>query len=303
MQLDTAMASDKRNDRMLKKTSLSFLILAFAGLSIYCQVSLFVSLMSNTQDQWHAGIFSAVLIYSQYMFTAQMAIKWRNKQITLAGIAAVLTVVQIIISTVITAFYFESRYQSANSLATTTSNEHVIVKGLITGKQRTIEQFKSLAAEELEKGNKWIAGQHMQKADRIEQELPALLAQLQSIKVTAKGGAALGSAMGEWRWVAWFTLSVLADLIPATAILLFVFSEKNSRTEAVSVEIEQEELSEEPQPMGATDLQSLIAELGDMPSWREAKAAGLTYLKYKTQREDLQKQGVIKQTGQTFSLA
>lgn len=288
---------------MLKKTSLSFLILAFAGLSIYCQVSLFISLVSNTQDQWHAAVFSIVLIYSQYMFTAQVALKWKNKQFLLAGVAAVITVVQILISTVITAFYFESRYQTANNLATTTSNEHVIVKSLITEKQRTVQQFKSLADNELKKGNKWMAGQHMQKADRIEQELPGLLEQLQSIKVTATGAGALGSAMGEMRWIAWFMLSVLADLIPATAILLFVFGDKNSKTEAVLVEIEQEELPEEPQATGITDLQSLIADLGDMPSWREAKAAGLTYSKYKTQREELQKLGKIKQTGQTFSLA
>lgn len=310
---------------MLKKLSLILLILAFLVLSVYCQVSLFVSLVSNTQDQLHAAAFSVVLIYSQYMFVAQMAIKWRDRQVLLATVAAILAAIQITISTVVTAFYFESRYQSANHLATTTSNEHVIVKSLLTEKQRTVQQFKNLVTEELAKGNKWIAGQHMQKADRIEQELPALLTQLQNVKVTATGAAALGTAMGEFRWAAWFTLSVLADLIPATAIMLFVFSEQkqaNSKTVTVSGQQKKETEQAQPeqqkgipcwatfervpttsQPVECSDLLSLIGRLKRMPSWREANAAGLSYVKYKAQRDELQKQGKIKQTGQTFSLA
>lgn len=281
---------------------LLLLVVSFWLISTYCQISLFTSFVATGRDQWHAGIFAAALVATQYLFIDQAAKKWWAGQPILAGTSTLAVGVLMAISVSCTALYFESRYQTLHSAATVGSDGYNMLHNLITEKQQSAAAYKTLAATETERGNKWVAGQHLKNAAQIEADLPHLLDRLTQQQPTGSTVAVVAST-GNARWALWWCFALVADLIPAVAILLL-----RSNT-AVTAPVVAKTVAEQPKKQPAEcsktaeqtlSIKSLIVVMGRMPSWREANAKGMTYSTYKRQIEELQTAGVIERDGQVF---
>lgn len=253
------------------------------------EIILFTSFTTTTTDQTLAAVFAAALVAAKPILAAA-AKQHASTNKTLAAICAALALPLILVSIAGTATYFESAYQTKNTAEQHNSTEHKKTDALIAAKRKTADQLKASAAKSTAAGNTWSAGQMLQQAAAIETEL----ANITTAPATPASPATIaGSTLNNYRWAAWLTVALLADLLIIVAVLL-LNENKQQNTEQTPEKQQQKQPAEQKTEQRDTWLNEYISKHRTMPTVRQAQAAGISYARYKAEADTLTKAGTLQ---------
>ena len=253
------------------------------------EIILFTSFTTTTTDQTLAAVFAAALVAAKPILAAA-AKQHANTNKTLAAICAALALPLILVSIAGTATYFESAYQTKNTTEQHNSTEHKNTAALIAAKRKTADQLKASAAKSTAAGNTWSAGQMLQQAAAIETEL----ANITTAPATPASPATIaGSILNNYRWAAWLTVALLADLLIIVAVLL-LNENKQQNTEQTPEKQQHKQPAEQKPEQRDTWLTEYISQHRTMPTVRQAQAAGISYARYKAEADTLTKAGTLQ---------
>lgn len=253
------------------------------------EIILFTSFTTTTTDQTLAAVFAAALVAAKPILAAA-AKQHASTNKTLAAICAALALPLILVSIAGTATYFESAYQTKNTAEQHNSTEHKNTAALIAAKRKTADQLKASAAKSTAAGNTWSAGQMLQQAAAIETEL----ANITTAPATPASPATIaGSTLNNYRWAAWLTVALLADLLIIVAVLL-LNENKQQNTEQTPEKQQQKQPAEQKTEQRDTWLTEYISKHRTMPTVRQAQAAGISYARYKAEAEALTNAGTLQ---------
>lgn len=282
----------------VKKVPLIAVLLALVSVTAAREITLFVSFTANQHDAILAAVFAAALVLAKPLLAnaATDQIRAGNKMLASACTALVLPLM--VVSIAGTALYFETAYQQTAATEQTTSAEYKNTADLIDAKRQSAEALKANAEKSTAKGNTWAAGQYLLKAADIENELAALNATAANVTANTSAATITGNTLNQYRWAAWLTFALLADLLIIVAVILLntktTEQNKQPKTPANKQNSAQKQTIEKCQPEQYW-LTKQISSTGKVPTVREAKAAGITYVSYKQTIERLIDAGTIEQ--------
>jgi len=308
----------------LNKAPLAAMLLALLAVTAAREIALFTSFAGNGADTALAVAFALALVIAKPLMAAAAKQQSRRKNKPLAAACWLLVVPLLLLSVASTIAYFEYAYQVQATAEKQNSSAYQNTAALIAGKQKTAEQLKRTAAEAERAGNSWNAGELLRESREIESEVQALQQELATMPAAATSAATVsGDRLGGYRWLAWAAVSVVADLLQIVAVLLLNEhrKEQNSRqnSEQKTEQKEQNKTTENKQteqpeqnkkqngeqkhgnsvaPGEQTTgnwLAEQISATGQLPTVREAKAAGVNYGSYTDQIQQLLAAGVIQQ--------
>ncbi len=288
------------------------LIAALAIVSAYCEISLFIDFAEadNPIDTWQMGALAGSLVVAQHTLAQRAGSLFSRGHHVAAGMIAILVLVLLVISVSASAVFYEARYQASRSDDLRAGTDYQLRAQLIADQQESIQELKALAKTEKDKGNTWMAGQHATKAQEIQSSLPDLITDLDQVQAPVTSSAGIvAEVLDQYRWLAWITFGLIADLIPMLLlVLLTVYPEPLQSP--LGQRCAPNPTDDPPTLLKATltkpegtiqkppkTLVGLIQNMGKMPSWQEVKSAGISYRKYKRERDKLEQQGVVFDPG------
>lgn len=285
----------------------------------YCEVTLFVDFAedTNTIDQIQLGALAGSLVLAQHTLAQKAGRLFAKGHSKAAALLGLLVFALLAISITASTVFYEARYQASRSADLQAGTGYQVRSQLIADKQASISSFQDLANKEEAKGNTWMAGQHRLKAQEIQQQLPALLADLEQLQTPQTSAAGIvADLLANYRWLAWVAFASIADFIPGLLIVLATIYPETTRQQrkptehAGSPELTSstEATLQTPQDETPTDQQQtenqqpptlfkLIEQLDRMPSWKECNTRGMSYRQYKKQRDELEKAGMVRNAG------
>ncbi|WP_286718637.1 hypothetical protein [Thalassolituus sp. UBA2009] len=311
----------------LNKAPLAAMLLALLAVTAAREIALFTSFAASDRDQLLAGLFALALVLAKPMMAAAAGQQWAADNKPLAVVCWLLVVPLLALSIASTVLYFESAYQVQAVAEQQSSSEYQNTAATISAKQTTAELMKQTAADLKDDGNTLNARRLLEKAALIDDELADLREQQNSLPAAATTAASIsGNHLGGWRWGAWITVSVMGDLLQIVAVLLLTANNAPAKTDEVvqngrqnseqkteqkeqnktaenkqteqnkkqNGEQKQTEKTAPPKQPGKW-LADQISTTGQLPTVREAKAAGVNYGSYTDQIQQLLAAGVIQQ--------
>ena len=279
--------------RLIPKLAVITVLVVVSG---YCEISLFIDFAKtdNTVDTLQMGALAGSLVVSQHILAQQAAQLFALGHRVASGLVSVLVVVLLVISVSASAVFYESRYQTSRSGDLQAGTGYQLRAQLIADQQASIQELKALAKTEKGKGNTWMAGQHENKAQQIQASLPDLIAELDQVQAPVTSSAGIvANVLDGHRWIAWIIFGLIADLIPMLLLVLLTVYPDARYSEKQHISGTTPETSN----VSPTSLTSLIKLMGRMPTWREVKAAGITYKNYRSERKVLEQSGVVYDPG------
>ena len=179
----------------------------FALISIYCSALLWWSFAEHTKDQVIAAIIGSGFVACQYLFYAN-----RNY---------IASTALLVISVIATMGWIESCY---DSLKTT----ELISDSSYSEKTKTLTELNnSLALQNLSAKNDLAntsinftgrANRTLAKAKQTQTAIKQIEHEIEQLKnanpSSKKSGSAIANNLADYRWVLWFLLAAMVDLIP-----------------------------------------------------------------------------------------
>ncbi len=299
--------------RVMTLTVQLILIAALAIVSAYCEISLFIdfSETDNPIDTFQMGTLAGSLVMAQHTLAQRAGSLFSRGHHVAAGVIAILVLVLLVISVSASAVFYEARYQASRSDDLQAGTEYTDKRELVENGKTTANLLKVLAEKEIDKGNTWQASQLLIKAAEVESKQDSRVENVNQVQAPVTSSAGIvAEVLDQYRWFAWITFGLIADLIPMLLlVLLTVYPEplqsplkQGSDTnpepepEPAPVNTTAEEPENAPQKPSKT-LVGLIHTMGKMPSWQEVKSAGISYRKYKRERDELEQQGAVFDPG------
>ena len=279
------------------------------------EVALFTSFTTTDRDWLLAAAFGLALVLAKPLL-ASAAARVASNNPALAVACGLLIVPLMLISVAGTALYFESAFQARSTADQQSSTGYQVLNDVIRQKQASAAQLKDIAAANAKKGHHWNAGEQLKQAAAIEAELPDLIARLNEQQQNTSAASIGGHLLQQWRWLVWVAVAVIADLLQVVGVMVLAAitteqnktAKQNSRNRTRETEqSEQPEQSkkqtgEQKQPAKTPRteqaggwLAEQISRTGQLPTVRDAKAAGVTYAGYSQQIQQLLDAGIIQQ--------
>lgn len=289
------------------------LIAVLILVSGYCEVTLFVDFAEtdNPFDTLQMGALAGALVLAQHTLAQQSGSLFVRGHTLAAALVSIVVLALLVISVGASAVFYETRYQSSRIADQQAGTDYQLHEQLIADKRASIQQMQALAAAETAKGNTWMAGQHQIKIQQIQDSLPDLIVQLNQVQTpTSSSAGIIANLLQSYRWFAWVSFGLIADLIPMLLLLLLtIYPQQKQKEESHGTETREplqtnantalktpENTAEEP-VSAPTTLESLIECLGKMPTWAEVNARGISYRQYKKQRDQLEQRGLVINPG------
>lgn len=205
----------------IQNLPLAAMVITLFAVSVYCELMLFVSLNDGQAEKILAGAFAIALVLGQLVQADQAVKAWTAGNKTAALIAAGVVVLLMAISVAGTAIYWDNAYSNKSNTEHQSGTAYQLLLENINQLKASAAELKNTAQQEKANGNAWSAGNREEKAAEIEQQLPALIAQLATLPSDASGSATHGAGQisSGQRWAVWIVLALIADLLPVLGVM------------------------------------------------------------------------------------
>ena len=205
----------------IQNLPLAAMVITLFAVSVYCELMLFVSLNDGQAEKILAGAFAIALVLGQLVQADQAVKAWTAGNKTAALIAAGVVVLLMAISVAGTAIYWDNAYSNKSNTEQQSGTAYQLLLENINQLKASAAELKTTAQQEKANGNAWSAGNREEKAAEIEQQLPALIAQLATLPSDASGSATHGAGQisSGQRWTVWIVLALIADLLPVLGVM------------------------------------------------------------------------------------